>query len=147
MTTEENKMKKAVITSGYFNPIHIGHIEYLKLSKKGMDKLFVIVNNDIQRELKGSKKFMNQTERVTIVSEIKPVDFVFLSIDNDSTVRKTITHIYNKYHKEYEFFFANGGDQMNNTIPESKTCNNLGIRLLFEMGDKIQSSSNLLKNI
>ena len=98
MTTEENKMKKAVITSGYFNPIHIGHIEYLKLSKKGMDKLFVIVNNDIQRELKGSKKFMNQTERVTIVSEIKPVDFVFLSIDNDRTVRKTITHIYNKYH-------------------------------------------------
>ena len=53
-------MKKVIIVSGYFNPLHKGHIEYLKLSKQKGDLLFVIINNDIQRELKGSKKFMDQ---------------------------------------------------------------------------------------
>ena len=49
---------KVIIVSGYFNPIHKGHIEYFHLAKQKGDKLFVIINNDFQRSLKNSKKFM-----------------------------------------------------------------------------------------
>lgn len=137
--------KRAVIVSGYFNPIHKGHIEYFNLSKKQADLLFVIVNNDYQRLLKGSKEFMLEDERVLIVSNIKSVDKVFLSIDKDKSVSKTIEKISNKYNSEIIFYFSNGGDQNNNLIPEKEICDKLNIKLIDDMGDKIQSSSWLLK--
>jgi len=136
---------KAVIVSGYFNPLHKGHIEYFYNSKKIGDKLFVIVNNDLQRELKGSKEFMLEDERCMILKEIKLIDKVFLSIDKDKTVSKTIKKIHEKYNNKYELFFGNGGDQNNRNIPENKICNQLGINLLDGLGDKVQSSSWLLK--
>ena len=142
-----NKMKKkAIIVSGYFNPIHKGHIEYFNNAKKLADKLFVIVNSDYQRLLKGSKKFQEEDERMFIVSNIKTVDKVILSIDKDRTVCKTLKLIFNKYQTEYELFFANGGDQNNDTIPERSICEKVGITLVDGLGDKVQSSSWLLKN-
>ena len=137
--------KRAVIVSGYFNPIHKGHIEYFNLSKKQADLLFVIVNNDYQRLLKGSKEFMLEDERVLIVSNIKSVDKVFLSIDKDKSVSKTIEEISNKYNSEITFYFSNGGDQSNNLIPEKEICDKLNIKLMHDMGEKAQSSSWLLK--
>ena len=89
--------KKAIIVSGYFNPLHKGHIEYFKLAKSRGDLLFVIVNNDIQREKKGSKEFMLQDERIVIISSLKIVDEVILSIDNKSDVSKTIRYIFDNY--------------------------------------------------
>ena len=65
--------KKAVIVSGYFNPIHKGHLEYFNNAKAMADELFVIVNNDHQRALKGSKEFQGEEERMIIVSNIKAV--------------------------------------------------------------------------
>ena len=70
-------MKKAIIVSGYFNPIHKGHIEYFNNAKERGDKLIVIVNSDHQRALKGSAKFQTEDERVFIVSNIKSVYEVF----------------------------------------------------------------------
>lgn len=137
--------EKAIIVSGYFNPIHKGHLEYFHNAKKHADKLFVIVNSDHQRELKGSKEFQNEEERVFIVSNIKPVDEAFLSIDKDRTVRKSIEKIVNEFQHKYDFTFANGGDQDNQSIPEAEICNQLGVQLLDGLGDKIQSSSWLLK--
>ena len=87
-------MKKAIIVSGYFNPIHKGHIEYFNNAKALGDALIVIVNNDKQRALKGSKEFQKEDERVFIVSNIKSVDQVFLSIDEDRTVCETIRFIH-----------------------------------------------------
>ena len=142
-----NKMKKkAIIVSGYFNPIHKGHIEYFNNAKKLADELFVIVNSDYQRLLKGSKKFQYEDERMIIVSNIKAVDKVILSIDNDSTVCKTLNQIFVDFGLEYELYFANGGDQNNETIPERDVCNKVGIKLIDGLGEKIQSSSWLLKN-
>ena len=136
---------KAIIVSGYFNPIHKGHIEYFQNAKDKGDKLFVIVNSDFQRALKGSKEFQDENERVFIVENIKLVDKCFLSIDKDRTVVETIKFIFSEFGKEYLLSFANGGDQNNETIPERIICDQLGIELIDGLGGKIQSSSWLLK--
>ncbi|MDA9284253.1 adenylyltransferase/cytidyltransferase family protein [Flavobacteriaceae bacterium] len=137
--------KKAIIVSGYFNPIHKGHLEYFQNAKKLADFLFVIVNSDHQRALKQSKEFQLEDERMLIVSSLKPVDKAILSIDKDRTVCETIASIAKEYGQEYDLAFANGGDQNNNTIPERPICEKMGITLLDGLGDKIQSSSWLLK--
>ena len=136
---------KAIIVSGYFNPLHKGHLEYLNQAKAIADKLIVIVNNDHQRALKGSKAFQDQEERVIIISNLKAVDEVVLSIDQDRTVCDTIRHISEKFGKDCDLAFANGGDQSNETIPEVSVCEELGIALLDGLGEKIQSSSWLLE--
>ena len=138
--------KKAIIVSGYFNPIHKGHLEYFNNAKALCDELFVIVNKDHQRELKGSKKFQNEDERMIIVSNIKAVDKAILSIDQNRTVCETIRMIASEYGTEYELGFANGGDQNNDTIPERPICEKMNLALIDGLGDKIQSSSWLLKN-
>ena len=138
--------RKAVIVSGYFNPIHKGHLEYFNNAKALCDELFVIVNNDHQRVLKGSKEFQKEDERMIIVSNIKAVDKAFLSIDQDRTVCETIRMIANEFGANYELGFANGGDQNNDTIPERSICEEMDVALIDGLGDKIQSSSRLLNN-
>ena len=85
--------KKAIIVSGYFNPIHKGHLEYFHNAKTISEELFVIVNSDLQRELKGSKEFQDEEERMIIVSQIKSVNKAILSVDQDRTVCATIKKI------------------------------------------------------
>ena len=82
--------KNAIIVSGYFNPLHKGHIEYFTMARSLVDELIVVVNNDKQRSIKGAKEFMLEDERCLIVSNLKIVDKVYLSIDCDKTVIKTI---------------------------------------------------------
>ena len=81
---------KIIAASGYFNPLHKGHVEYLEKAKSLGDKLVVIVNSDHQRKLKGSKEFMDQNERIAIVKALRCVDEVILSVDIDSTVCETL---------------------------------------------------------
>ena len=138
--------KKAIIVSGYFNPIHKGHIEYFQNAKSNGDELFVIVNSDYQRLLKGSKEFQDENERLFIVENLKLVDKCILSIDRDRTVVESLKKIHFQFENEYVFSFANGGDQNNDTIPERAICEELGIELIDGLGGKIQSSSWLLKS-
>ncbi len=140
--------KTLVIASGYFNPVHKGHIEYLTRSKELGDKLFVIVNNDTQRKMKGSKEFMNEDERKIVIETLKPVDWAVVAIDRDNReVSKSIKLIHELYKDEFQnFIFTNGGDQTEYTIAEGEICRNLGIKMVFGLGDKIQSSSWLLKD-
>jgi cytidyltransferase-like protein len=138
-------MSKVIIVSGYFNPIHKGHLEYFEKAKEQGDQLWVIVNNDYQRALKGSKEFQNEDERLAIVQAIRTVDLALLSIDQDRTVIESIKHIHSVFGLQHELYFANGGDQTNNSIPEARICEELGVHLLDGLGDKIQSSSWLLK--
>ena len=141
------KKQKAIIVSGYFNPIHKGHLEYFNNAKAMADQLFVIVNNDHQRELKGSKEFQDENERMIIVSNIKAVDKAILSIDTDRTVRETIKVIAEQFGSDFDLAFANGGDQNNDTIPEKPVCDQMNVALIDGLGDKIQSSSWLLKKL
>jgi cytidyltransferase-like protein len=89
-------MTTLAITSMYANPIHPGHIECLELSKSqtGADELWVIVNNDLQAELKrGVKSFQDEQFRLSVVNSLKPVDRVFLSIDQDGSVCASLQYL------------------------------------------------------
>ena len=128
--------KKTVAVSGYFDPIHVGHIEYLELAKKIGDYLIVIVNNDFQASLKKGKSFMNENDRVEIVSALKCVDEVFLSIDKVSSVCKSLEHL-------KPDIFANGGDRKLDEIPETSVMKKYNIKMVDGLGKKIRSSSDL----
>jgi len=129
---------KKIATSGYFNPLHKGHVEYLEKAKQLGDHLVVIVNSDHQRSLKGSKEFMKEDERMEIVAALRCVDEVILSIDKDGTVCDTLALVKPN-------IFAKGGDRFSSEIPEAKICQELGIEMVDGLGEKIQSSSWLLK--
>ena len=101
--------KKAVIVSGYFNPIHKGHLEYFNNAKDLADFLIVIINSDLQRALKGSKEFQLEQERLFIISNIKSVDKAILSVDKDRTVCATLEKISKDFGNTYDLAFANGG--------------------------------------
>lgn len=123
-----------VATSGFFNPVHIGHIRLMQEAKKLGDHLTVIVNNDVQVALKGSKVFMGEIERCQIIQALACVDEVMLSIDNDRTVCETLKLI-------KPDIFAKGGDSSPDNVPEQAIC-----KVVFDVGGgKIQSSS-WLKN-
>lgn len=134
--------KKIVIASGYFNPLHKGHIEYLEKAKQIGDFLVVIVNNDEQVKMKGSHAFMPEHERMEVIKAIKHVDDVFLSIDKDASVVKSIEAVAKKY--PGKIIFGKGGDRTVGNIPERVVCERLGIAIVDGLGNKIQSSSALI---
>jgi cytidyltransferase-like protein len=140
--------KKYGITSMYGNPIHPGHIECLMLSKELVDELWVIVNNDKQAELKrGVPSFQDEQYRKTIIESIRYVDHVNISIDQDSSVCKTIQLLYNKIKSldpESEIIFTKGGDRFANEIPEKMICDSLGIKIIDGLGNKIYNSSDMI---
>lgn len=131
-----NKNKIRVAVSGYFDPIHVGHLEYLKMAKELGDSLVVIVNNNLQCKLKKGKPFMDQNDRVEIVKALRFVDEVFLSIDKDRTVCKSLEAV-------KPDIFANGGDRATSEVPETPVCKKYNIKMVDGLGDKIRSSSNL----
>jgi len=137
-------MKKAIIVSGYFNPLHKGHLELFRKAKEVGDLLIVIVNNDKQREMKGSKFFMDENERIEIIRELSLVDIAWISVDEDSSQNATLRLMVEKFYGSMKLAFANGGDQNNDTIPEADICRQFNIELIDGLGDKIQSSSWLL---
>ncbi len=125
-----------VAVSGYFDPIHVGHLELLKLARQLGDKLVVIVNNDQQAVLKKGKSFMNEKDRMEIVSALQSVDEVFLSIDNDKSVCKSLEFL-------KPDIFANGGDRSLGEIPETAVMEKYSIKMVDGLGEKIRSSSKI----
>lgn len=139
-----------VVISGYFNPIHSGHLDYIQAASKLGDRLVVIVNNDEQVALKGAVPFMAASERMLIVNAIKGVGQVVLAIDSDQSVVETLKSVYSEYSLEYFFdgmIFANGGDRTKANSPEEEYCQWRKIRTAYGVGGgKTQSSSSLLKD-
>ena len=102
--------KKVIITSGYFNPIHAGHINLLKDARALGDFLVVIVNNDHQVKMKGSAQFMSEGERLEIIKSVKHVDAAVISLDRDKSVAKSLQFVVEKFPGN-QLFFAKGGDR------------------------------------
>ncbi|MFC2494683.1 MAG: adenylyltransferase/cytidyltransferase family protein [Candidatus Absconditicoccaceae bacterium] len=146
-------MKTVVITSGYFNPIHPGHIECLQLCKELGDELWVIVNNDEQAKLKTGKSevFQDQEFRMKVVDSIKGVDQVFLAVDEDGSVCKSIRaiaeKIRTKYGAETKIIFGKGGDRFAGNIPEVQVCKELDIGIRDGLGMKTYNSSDFRAKI
>lgn len=134
------------VVSGYFNPLHYGHVEYINAAKEKCDHLIAIVNSDYQRTLKGSKEFMDENHRSKIISNLKSVDEVFISIDKDKTQCETLKYLRNKYMTQKIIFF-NSGDRKgpNLVLAESDVCKQVGIEENILDLPKIYSSSELIK--
>jgi len=138
-----------VAASGYFDPIHSGHINYLKEAKRlagANGKLIVIVNNDKQAVLKKGSFFMPVKERKVILEAIKYVDEVVVSSDKDRSVKATLR----KIHPD---IFAVGMDNYKNKLLEKEVTEELGIKVVDRLAKKLvvhpsmkQSSSKIIKN-
>lgn len=135
---------KVVATSGYFAPLHRGHIEYLKLARELGDHLVVIINNDKQLFDK-NKRIYPLEDRIAVLMELKCVDEVIVSRDEDQTVCKTLEYIEKEMNSCIDIF-AKGGDRFESEIPEKAVCDKYGIVIVDGLGKKIQSSTEILKN-
>ena len=144
-------MTRIVVVSGYFNPLHVGHLDYLESAKKLGDFLIVIVNNDDQVKIKGSTPFMSLEDRIRIVKSLDCVSQAIPSVDEDSSVVQTLNILHTKYSLEWDFdemIFAYGGDRKADYIPEYELCEKRGIKMAFNVGGgKTQSSSILLNKV
>ena len=110
-------MRKIVLVTGGFDPIHSGHVEYLKSAKKLGNTLIVGVNSDDWLIRKKGRPFMPITERVTLIENLKMVDHVILFNDTDNTAIEAIKNVKALYPHEI-VVFANGGDRTKENIPE-----------------------------
>lgn len=132
---------KTVIVSGYFNPLHGGHLDMIEAAAKLGDQLIVIVNNDKQQLLKKGKIILDEANRLRLVRALKGVDQVVLSIDDDPTIIKTLEMVAGQ-HPGDELIFANGGDRdSSKAVPESEICEKYNIEMVFDAGGTIKSDS------
>jgi len=136
-----------VVASGGFDPLHVGHIEYLQQARALGDRLVVIVNSDEFLVTKKGYAFMPQKERLKIIEALKGVDFVVACMDKDHTVCETLKWLSGVKSSWKPDIFAKGGDRTADNIPEKKVCDELGIKIVDGLGKKIQSSSELVKKM
>jgi glycerol-3-phosphate cytidylyltransferase-like family protein len=134
--------KTIVIISGYWNPIHDGHREYMTITKGLGDVLWVVVNNDAQQMLKKHKIIRNEQSRIEAVHDEGYADEIILSIDEDPSQCRTLEMIV-RMNPGNHFIFANGGDRNAGNIPEATICKKYGIKMVDGCGAKIDSSTRI----
>jgi cytidyltransferase-like protein len=145
--TNKNR-NRIVFTSGYYLWLHKGHIECFHKARKLGDELIVILNNDKQQMLKYGRIIVPEMERMNVINALSDVGYCYLSIDDDRTVCKSLEYFVNAYMRNNlngEMIFAKGGDRFEGEIPEKEICDKLGIKIVDGLGEKIQSSSALIK--
>ena len=132
---------RASIVSGYFNPLHIGHLRMMEAARSLTGHLIVIVNNDEQQMLKKGRIIIPLSERLEIVQALRVTDEAVASIDDDPTVKRTLRAIRERY-PDTELVFANGGDRSSAArISEADVCEELGISLRFGVGGEHKADS------
>ena len=125
---------KRVIISGYFNPLHGGHLDMIETAAKMGEYLIVIVNNDVQAVLKKGKVILDENNRMRLMRSLRAIDEAILSVDRDLTQVETLKMVAEKYHDD-ELLFANGGDRdSKKAIPESDVCQEYNIEMRFDAG-------------
>ena len=139
-----------VIVSGYFGPIHVGHLDMIEAGAAAGDELFVIVNNNAQQIMKKGKVIIDQADRLRIVQALRAVDHAMVAVDEDGTVCASLEAIANQF-PNHKLIFGNGGDDRKNDdeVPETKTCAEYNIDMVFGMGglNKADSSSRLIEEL
>jgi D-beta-D-heptose 7-phosphate kinase/D-beta-D-heptose 1-phosphate adenosyltransferase len=137
--------ERLIVTSGGFDPMHVGHlrclIESADLAQKigGKIRLAVIVNGDGFLLRKKGYAFMPEAERLEIIAGVDGVDYVVPWDDGGQTVTEALRIL-------KPFAFTKGGDRDAATnVPEFDLCEEMGTQVIFNVGGgKIQSSSTLV---
>lgn len=142
--------RRVTIVSGYFNPLHVGHLRMMTAARAVADLLVVIVNNDDQQVAKIGRVIQNVDHRVEIVRALRVVDDVVTSIDEDSTVNASLRAIRARY-PDADLLFANGGGDRSTpgAVAEIATCRELSIEVVLGVGgrDKADASSRINRDL
>ena len=137
---------RIAIVSGYFNPLHIGHLQMIKAARELAPHLVVIVNNDRQQKLKKGRILMTEDDRKAIVAELRCVEEAFVAIDDDRTVVESLRAIRRAY-PEADLLFCNGGDRSpdGDPAPEAELADEIGLQMVYGVGGdhKADSSSRI----
>lgn len=137
-------MSPNVFVSAYADPLHSGHVEYIRLAKALAEerggRLIVCINNDEQAVLKKGRPFMGCDERLVVIRALRDVDIAFASIDKDRSVCESLRYAHATWGVGV---VGQGGDRNSGEVPEAAVCRELGIAMVDGLGDKIQSSSAL----
>jgi cytidyltransferase-like protein len=144
-STASSDALRIIIVSGYFNPLHVGHIRMMKAAAELADRLVVIVNNDEQQMMKKGRIITALDDRLEIVRALRIVDEAVPAIDEDATVKQTLASLRERY-PSASLTFANGGDRSaTSVIAEAELCEALGIGLQLGVGgtEKADSSSRI----
>ena len=136
---------KIVIVSGYFNPLHGGHLDMIEAAKAMGDKLIVVVNNDRQQLLKKGKIILDEKNRLRLIRALRDADEVVLSVDEEDTSQVKTLEMIAKQHPDDDLVFANGGDRNSEgAVPEAEVCKKYNIEMRFDAGHgKPDSSSRI----
>jgi cytidyltransferase-like protein len=140
-------MKTIVIATGGFDPIHSGHINYIKEAKKLGDILIVGANSDAWLRRKKGQEFMPWEERSSILNAVKDVDRVINFDDTDDSATDAIRKVRSIYPHD-KIIFANGGDRTKTNIPEMSMLEEMShLEFVFGVGGehKMNSSSWILQ--
>lgn len=145
--TEDQATKPTlVIVSGYFAPLHVGHLNLIEAAAAAGDELMVIVNNNSQQVLKKGKVILDEADRLRMVLALRVVDHAMIAIDDDGTVSASIASIAQRY-PDHRMVFGNGGDRESGAVvPETAVCERYGITMVFDFGgqEKADSSTRII---
>ena len=140
-------MKKIVLITGGFDPLHSGHIAYINAARELGDSLIVGVNSDEWLRRKKGQEFMPWEERASIVANLYSVSRVINFDDSDNSAKNAIRKV-RAIHPHSQIIFANGGDRTKENIPEMDLLQEmLHLDFVFGVGgdDKKNSSSWILE--
>ena len=134
---------KVVIVSGYFNPLHGGHLDMIEAAAALGDHVVVIVNNDIQQKLKKGKIILNEANRLRVVQALRDVDTAVISVDSDPTVIQSLRKVAEMFPDD-QLVFLNGGDRDSDAVvPEAEVCSELSIEMVYDGNSKVDSSTRI----
>ncbi len=136
----------ATIVSGYFSPLHVGHLDMIEAAAALGDKLIVIVNNNDQQVAKKGKLIIDEQDRLRIVEALAAVDEALIAVDGDRTVSESLRVIAER-HPDHDLVFANGGDRKPEFVPEAEVCEAHGIKLVFGTGGDAKADSSTRINM
>ena len=134
--------ERIAIVSGYFNPIHIGHLQMIQAARELAPYVVVIVNNDRQQLLKKGRILMTEDDRHAIVAELRCVDEAFVAVDDDPTVVASLRRV-RDLHPDAELLFCNGGDRSptGDPAPEAVLTAEIGLQMVYGVGGEEKADS------
>jgi glycerol-3-phosphate cytidylyltransferase/D-beta-D-heptose 7-phosphate kinase/D-beta-D-heptose 1-phosphate adenosyltransferase len=138
---------RASVVSGYFNPLHPGHLDLFDAARARTGYLIVIVNNDVQQVLKKGKVIQPEADRVRVVRSLRMVDDTLLAVEEGPGLDRSFDLLRAAY-PDTELEFCNGGDRKDeNSLPteEAEAARRNDIRLVYGVGgfDKADSSTRI----